>query len=70
VLQQEYLYARTGGFIVSLSHLIRESAITAIESGNQQITVKLMDTIELDHAAEQEADQRRQNGKKTKRTKP
>ena len=47
-----YLHQRTGGMIGSLSHLIRGAAIDAILDGSEQITRKLLDTIELDHAAQ------------------
>ena len=48
-----YLHQRTGGMIGSLSHLIRGAAIEAIQSGSEQITRKLLDTIGIDHAAQQ-----------------
>ena len=51
----EYLYGRTGGYIVSLSHLIRETAIRAILTGAECIDKPLLETIELDHAAVEEA---------------
>jgi hypothetical protein len=38
--------------IGSLSHLIRGAAIEAILDGTEQITKKLLDGIDLDHAAE------------------
>ena len=41
--------------IGSLSHLIRGAAIEAIQSGTEQITRKLLDTIGIDHAAQQES---------------
>jgi hypothetical protein len=47
----DYLYGRTGGYIVSLSHLIREAAITAILSGTERIDEALLEGVELDHAA-------------------
>ena len=50
-----YLHQRTGGMIGSLSHLIRGAAIEAIQSGTEQITRKLLDTIDIDHAAQQES---------------
>jgi hypothetical protein len=55
----QYLYQRTGGMIGSLSHLIRGAAIEAILDGSEQITRKLLDTIDLDHAAESSAARRR-----------
>lgn len=47
-----YLHQRTGGMIGSLSRLIRGAAIEAILDGGEQITKKLLDTIDIDHAAE------------------
>ena len=41
--------------IGSLSHLIRGAAIEAIQSGTEQITRKLLDTIDIDHAAQQKS---------------
>jgi hypothetical protein len=49
-----YLHQRTGGMIGSLSHLIRGAAVEAIMAGTEQITRKLLETIDLDHAAQQE----------------
>ena len=46
-----YLHQRTGGMIGSLSHLIRGAAIDAITAGTEQVTRKLLDAIDLDHAA-------------------
>lgn len=51
----DYLYGRTGGYIVSLSHLIREAAVMAILSGTERIDETLLDTVELDHAATEAA---------------
>jgi hypothetical protein len=51
----DYLYGRTGGYIVSLSHLIREAAIKAILIGAERIDEKILETVELDHAATEEA---------------
>ena len=48
-----YLHDRTGGMIGSLSHLIRAAAIQAILTGTEKITRKMLDSITLDHAAEQ-----------------
>jgi hypothetical protein len=56
----DYLYGRTGGYIVSLSHLIREAAIMAILSGSERINEALLETVELDHAATEEASAKRQ----------
>ncbi len=44
--------------IGSLSHLIRGAAIEAILDGSEQITRKLLDTIDPDHAAESSAARR------------
>ena len=49
-----YLYGRTGGYIVSLSHLIREAAISAILTGTERIDKRALDSVALDHAAVQE----------------
>jgi len=49
-----YLHQRTGGMIGSLSCLIRGAAIEAILAGTEQITRKLLEAIDLDHAAQQE----------------
>ena len=47
-----YLHRRTAGMIGSLSHLIRGAAVEAILAGTEQITRKLLDTIDIDHAAQ------------------
>jgi hypothetical protein len=47
-----YLHQRTGGMIGSLSHLIRGAAIEAILDGSESITKRLLDAVELDHAAQ------------------
>jgi hypothetical protein len=39
--------------IGSLSHLIRGAAIQAIITGTEKITKKMLESIALDHAAEQ-----------------
>jgi hypothetical protein len=36
-------------------HLIRGAAVEAIRSGTEQITRKLLNTIDIDHAARQDA---------------
>jgi hypothetical protein len=51
----DYLYGLTGGYIVSLSHLIREAAIYAILTGAERIDQPVLKTVELDHAAVTEA---------------
>ena len=55
-----YLHQRTGGMIGSLSHLIRGAAIQATLDGSEQITKHTLDSVDLDHAA--------QNGNPTART--
>ena len=54
----EYLHDRTSGMIGSLSHLIRGAAIEAILDGSEQVTRKLLDTIDVDHAAQSSAARR------------
>jgi hypothetical protein len=54
----------TGGYIVSLSHLIREAAIMAILSGTKRVDETLLGTVEFDHAATQEAETRHQAARK------
>jgi hypothetical protein len=39
----------------SLSRLIRGASVEAIQSGSEQITRKLLDTIGIDHAAQRES---------------
>ncbi len=51
-LTSKILHRRTSGMIGSLSHLIRGAAIEAILDGSEQVTRKLLDTIDVDHAAE------------------
>lgn len=41
-----------GGMIGSLSHLIRGGAIEAILTGTEKLTRTLLETVELDHAAD------------------
>ncbi|MEU8976045.1 TniB family NTP-binding protein [Streptomyces monashensis] len=48
-----YLHQRTAGRIGSLSRLLRRAAITAILDGTEKITRPALDTITLDHLAEQ-----------------
>ncbi len=50
--QAKYLHQRTGGGISSLSHLIRQAAISAILHGTETIDRSLLDTTVIDHAAE------------------
>lgn len=47
-----YLHARTAGTMCGLHDLIRESAIEAIQTGEETITRKLMDRIEISKFAE------------------
>ncbi len=47
-----YLHQRAGGMIGSLSHLIRGAAVEAILDGSEKITRRLLDGIDLDHAAQ------------------
>ncbi|MCC3773621.1 TniB family NTP-binding protein [Streptomyces sp. UNOB3_S3] len=47
-----YLHDRTGGSICGLSDLLRESAVEAVMSGEEAITRRLMDTIEISEYAE------------------
>jgi DNA polymerase III delta prime subunit len=63
----DYLYGRTGGYIVSLSHLIREAAIKAILTGTERIDEELLDSVELDHAATEEAAAQQQALRKTRK---
>ncbi|MFI9159029.1 TniB family NTP-binding protein [Kitasatospora aureofaciens] len=51
----EYLHHRTGGAMGSLSHLIREAALAAILDGSEKITKQLLQSIQLDFRAEQQA---------------
>jgi hypothetical protein len=48
-----YLHERTAGRIGSLSRLIRQAAIEAILDGQERITKTLLDSIALDHLAEE-----------------
>lgn len=47
-----YLHRRTGGGISSLSHLIRQAAITAILTQTERIDRDLLDQTVIDHTAE------------------
>lgn len=55
----EYLYRRSGGMIGSLSQLVRGAAILAIETGTEQITKDLLETVPVDYAAERATAPRR-----------
>ncbi|WP_105974949.1 ATP-binding protein [Streptomyces geranii] len=48
-----YLHQRTAGRIGSLTRLIRQAAITAINDGTERITKRTLEAIQLDHLAEQ-----------------
>lgn len=50
--QAKYLHQRTGGGISSLSHLVRQAAITAILFQTEGIDRDLLDATVIDHAAE------------------
>ncbi|MEU5973039.1 TniB family NTP-binding protein [Streptomyces globisporus] len=52
--QAAYLHRRTAGVIGSLSHLLREAAVTAIMDGTETITKSLLGDVELDIRAEQQ----------------
>ena len=49
----KYLHDRAGGMIGSLSHLIRGAALQAILTGTEKITKTALESITVDHAAEQ-----------------
>ena len=63
----DYLFGRTGGYIVSLSHLIREAAIKAILTGTERIDKQLLDSVELDHGATEDAAAEQQAVPKTRK---
>lgn len=48
-----YLHARTAGRIGSLTRLIKQAAITALVEGTERITKTTLDSVRLDHLAEQ-----------------
>jgi hypothetical protein len=48
----EYIHARTGGVMGSLSHLIRSAALTALDTGSLKITKQILAGIQLDVGAE------------------
>lgn len=50
--QAKYLHQRTNGSISSLSHLVRQAAITSILFGTEAIDRGLLDATVIDHAAE------------------
>lgn len=47
----DYLYDRTGGYIGSLSRLIKNAAVLAIEGGEERFTESLLDEVDIDAAA-------------------
>ena len=47
-----YLHQRTGGMIGSLSHLIRGAAIEAVLTGTEASPGTLLETLDIDHAAQ------------------
>ena len=51
-LPHRYLFTRTGGHIGSLANLIRKGAITAILNGQERIDHSLLQTIQIDVAAQ------------------
>jgi hypothetical protein len=55
----EYLHARTQGVIGALSQLLREGAETAIVTGKETLTIRMLDEITLDHESEQAWTRRR-----------
>ncbi|WP_406293066.1 hypothetical protein OG948_01360 [Embleya sp. NBC_00888] len=57
-----YLHRRTGGAMGSLSHLIREAALTSIEDGTERITKALLDGVGLDVRAEHRSRPARETG--------
>jgi hypothetical protein len=64
----DYLYGLTGGYIVTLSHLIREAAICAIQTGAERIDKRAVTDVDLDQAAVEEA-ARRKAARKTQNRK-
>jgi hypothetical protein len=58
----DYLHKRTGGVMGSLSHLVREAALAAIEDGSEKITKALLASIQLDVRAQQQSRPSRKNG--------
>ncbi len=64
-----YLHERTDGAIGSLSQLVRGAALEAIISGNEAVTRKTLDAIEVDQAAE-DAHIERRRARKPRRRRP
>jgi hypothetical protein len=50
--QADYLWRRTQGVIGSLTQLLTEATAEAIDSGSEQITQELLDSIDIGYAAE------------------
>jgi hypothetical protein len=48
-----YLFMRTDGFVASLSTLIREAAVVAVETGTEAITREILDSVVLDLQSEE-----------------
>ncbi|MFG3661464.1 AAA family ATPase [Streptomyces sp. NPDC047706] len=63
---EAYLHERTRGLIGSLSQLVREAAVDAIDSGTEKITKRALDTVELDHTAQQSQPAPDKRGRKPK----
>jgi DNA polymerase III delta prime subunit len=63
----DYLYGRTGGYIVSLSHLIRAAAIQAILTGVERIDEEVLNSVDLDHAATEKAASQREAARKSRK---
>lgn len=63
---EAYLHERTSGLIGSLSQLVREAAVDAIDSGTEKITKRTLDTVELDHTAQQSQPAPAKRGRKPK----
>ena len=61
-----YLYDRSAGSICALSDLIRESAIEATMSGEEAITRKLMEGIDISHLAQRNYRTIKSTGKSAK----
>ncbi len=63
----DYLYDRSGGYIGSLTELVRQGANMAIRQGEERITRQLLNSVSLDYAAEVESVRRgvRRTSKRT-----
>ena len=49
----DYIHDRTNGYIGAISNLLREGANSAIQTGDEHLSEKILNRIRLDHAAEQ-----------------